>query len=1636
MAIFENDENERLAAANRLVHKKTNALGAQRNIIEEPFYAARTVTQNQVFSTEPTADANLAAPDYDDVDFQDGEVGSRYGISAGVVTPIALHSYTTSGLVGAESAQTFFAVTAPPVDNGIPALEDKRIYPLIGPEFSPLRATAAEAAGAVRGFELALYPAKTTSGIGTALEADTSNGPIPASADPGGISGTDDGGYWSVDYDSGVVRLSRAMLHGSTGVFNPNEVYADLAGLEQTTGAPMLFAVYYKYTGNVGFAQDQNFVTVGDGYVSFGSFTGVSANTMQSAIDSLPDIGGTVYVKEGAYDYVVPVNLRGGVRVLGLGGVKITRPRTEPAFVIGEDTRGVVDGYQVLDSIEVYPRDGVNSGGAVELRSNAASQDNRQVTISNNVLYAEDDAPAITFGPEHNCSYIGLTIRENTFKSGSTSPVYIGERDRGGNVVATDMRLTGNDFQLSDTSTSTALSITGSVVTDLDGLLLNKNSMPSSDVSIATGTQIERARVSNNDMSGLVISDDLAASIVSNNIMSSAVSLAALYNVTISGNTGFETAFTFDVTGAVSELVFSGNNIERSVTFSSSVTNANFAGNQFSWHLVFGSTISQSSFSSNYVDGNTTVASQITHTVICGNMFNVAFTSTGLFIQSVFSGNKVTSAASFGGTLQAAISSNYFDNTLTIDRGATDSALDSSVLSNNKVDGTTLIGTTITGASDYAMRDSVISGNTFATLTCGKSGRTASLISHLNSSITGNSTGAVSMHGQMEKTAFTGNKTSSAVFADIYKSTVSGNSFTSSFASEFVELSVIDGNYIASTTAIGGALNTSITGNSFGNNITITQSATTNALESSVFSDNSMAAGTVKFGDTITGVTTGNALKDSVVSGNSLVTFTCGNAGRNAGAETYVNSIIVGNITTGAAILYGKTQDMAILGNIFQDALTTGKIEASGVSSNRVFGAVNISGLYSSTITDGYFGDSLDIDSGASSDAIFSSVFSGNQVDGGTTFGGSVTGATANYALRDSMVSGNKFASFTAASAGRAGLTDTYINTIFNENIIDGPTLLYGAIQDSIVSQNTVTSLGMDSAAYSSISDNICFNAVTFSSNINNSSFSGNTLKSSMVVTGNTVLSILNSNYFDSVVTFTGFLSYAIVNSNIFGNAAGDVVNFTGGLYQTEVMANYFSASMTSGVCTSSRVNNNRFEINVAIDAGPSASAVVSSEFSNNYASDVTFGSSITGSTSSVYVLSSSNVTGNTVNSITGGALARSVSELTYLASMVSSNTVAGAITLRGQLFSSNVVQNNAALILAADAASSIISQNNVGGITVGVMDSSKVDDNAVFGDISAGAMSNYSSVSGNSVVGDMSLSSTVSRSIISDNTIDVAMTITGTITDSIISDNNVSQGNLTTSSVVRSILLGNRAYLNSTGISITGHLDASDESGPVLELIPNTVRGALSITPQAAPSDAPTVGDGYVSSTGDKLKLYSAGGWEHYVPQVFSLTDISIDRLTGSGAFGPSSFVNTAGEIQYALPSNSISVGSTIRVRASGTYGTSATAGTRTGEIFIAIDGTRPLARLPFSLSAVSSSFAWVMDGVLTSTGSSGGSTFSSGTMTLLDTSSSPTSYAHAQFISVDFSSAQVINVHLTMTAGASASDTLFLKSLVIDIT
>jgi len=434
MAVFGNDELEKLAEAERLARKRANTLGGTGDLSSEAFAAERTIPDSKVMRATPTASTDFASPEYADYTLQDGSVGTRYGTDAvGVIVPIRLHSYVSSGLTGPESCQTFFTIDPTKSVDGHSAadINTARMYPLIGPEFSMGRASAAETVDTLRGFELALYPAQSSAGVGTALTYADAYGPISINADPGAGAGTEaagagDSGFWTVDYDAGVIRFSRPPLHGMQGVMNPYNVFGDIDGDEVASGdggAIVMFAVFYKYDGEVGREEARNLLTVGDGVYSFGEYEGTDSTALQSAINSLPG-GGTVYVKAGNYNYATSVEVTGAVTLVGTNRTRIDAPATGPAFdVLGSDIS--------IDNFSIHTSKISAGSSCIRLAGSEDGYEFNNVSIRNNELYCKNDAYGVEFAPAAvNVAYKNIEIRNNNFKSEAgevTEPIYIGE---------------------------------------------------------------------------------------------------------------------------------------------------------------------------------------------------------------------------------------------------------------------------------------------------------------------------------------------------------------------------------------------------------------------------------------------------------------------------------------------------------------------------------------------------------------------------------------------------------------------------------------------------------------------------------------------------------------------------------------------------------------------------------------------------------------------------------------------------------------------------------------------------------------------------------------------------------------------------------------------------------------------------------------------------------------------------------------------------------------------------------------------------------------------------------------------------------------------------------------------------------
>jgi photosystem II stability/assembly factor-like uncharacterized protein len=396
-------KEEKFAELTRLARNKANTLGDDGYIVSEPFRRLNNVILGETWTQTPSAAGGLIPPSFDAYGVQ-GAVGSKFELTR-------LHSYLASGTTGPNSVQTFFVISDIPTSHGVDAIESVRRKNLISPEFSINKSNAAENDPNVRGFELALYPAISGDGLGSALVADVSNGPIPISADPSATYGLGENS-WDVDYMNGIVRFSAPPLNGPTGVMNPNNVFGDIDGseIEDAYGAITMFATYYQYTGSFGDTDESNFVVVGDGYISNGTFEGGSHNAIQLALDSLSN-GGTVFIKEGDYTFTDSVTVGEKKSVVGLNGrVNILAPANSAAF-------DITGSNVTLEGLPIRTTNSSTGGSCFELSGSLAGDTLENIQIKNNILYCKNDAYGVEFSPNaDNITYKNVEIRNNVFK--------------------------------------------------------------------------------------------------------------------------------------------------------------------------------------------------------------------------------------------------------------------------------------------------------------------------------------------------------------------------------------------------------------------------------------------------------------------------------------------------------------------------------------------------------------------------------------------------------------------------------------------------------------------------------------------------------------------------------------------------------------------------------------------------------------------------------------------------------------------------------------------------------------------------------------------------------------------------------------------------------------------------------------------------------------------------------------------------------------------------------------------------------------------------------------------------------------------------------------------------------------------
>ncbi len=398
---WDSKKEETFSALEKLLDQKTNTLGTTGGSVEEPFRKQTNVILGETWRLDPTVGSaeELVAPKFDGYGVV-GSVASRY-------ESLRLHSYLPSGETGPNSCQTFIVVSTAPTSHAISDIDSVRMKDLIPPVYSPGKSDAAESDDSIRGFELALYPAACYGGVGSVLVPDL-NKKIPTTADPSAVYGAGENG-WSVDYLNGIVRLSVPPLNGPTGVFNPNDVFGDLEGnrADDAYGSITLFATFYQYSGSYGWTENQDLVTVGDGVISTGTYTGNSHNTIQSAIDSLPH-GGTVFIKEGNYYCSSPIEVKHGIHLNGSNNTNIFSPAGNYLLDISKSQVSV-------SGINLFAPDGQTNTSLIRIGSDIDGYSLNDVSINNNKLNCKLATNGILLRADEYMSFKNLDISDNTF---------------------------------------------------------------------------------------------------------------------------------------------------------------------------------------------------------------------------------------------------------------------------------------------------------------------------------------------------------------------------------------------------------------------------------------------------------------------------------------------------------------------------------------------------------------------------------------------------------------------------------------------------------------------------------------------------------------------------------------------------------------------------------------------------------------------------------------------------------------------------------------------------------------------------------------------------------------------------------------------------------------------------------------------------------------------------------------------------------------------------------------------------------------------------------------------------------------------------------------------------------------------
>lgn len=1126
-------EKEKIALADRLAQRKSNTLGPDYSVHEEPFGASTIVLRDDIFSETPTSSSNFSSPNYGDDGYGGGAVATRHN-------KVLLYSVPSSSIDDTQSAQTFMAVHSVPESDDPVDVERVRIKHLVPPDLSPGRGHAADDDVTTRGFELALFPAYDNGGT---LDAYVSFGPIPITADPTAENGIGSDARWTVDYANGIVRLTGSPISGEGSVFNPFNVFGDRDGTTNSSGRFSLFATFYRYSGpTLTDADDVNIVTVGDGTDSYGNYYGPTSSVMQMAVDSLAPFGGTVYVKEGTYNYTSTVHIPANVRVIGLShNAKITKPEAAAAF-------RVFGGSSAIKGLTIYGVPTTGSRGMIRVNVDTTDELLESVDISDNYFYVSTQTesaieldPVSTIGSV--ATYRNFLIRNNVFRPFSTGNrvTYITENlwsGINGQFRLDDFRVEHNDFGIHD---GYAIDFSSNRAKLMEKIAVSNNVMSNElDIRIRAQDGIHQARFADN----------------------SGVGTLEVYHMTDSAFRGnaIDTLFAYE---GLTGCSFS-DDILGDVTLDGYIEDSSLN------HISAGRFDIPNSASSVLIDGSTfsgPVTIKGEGTSVGENLLNVRLTNNQFF-------NDLQIACNLSGTgayvvKRLRLEGNAFEQSVLIGTDAGSAVTDIDLFESSFIDNAIgslsdvdalVFGTPGGNASIHLNHINVENNSLYGNVVFTDQSATsyANMDFDNNKFITADRGVRIDSHWSLNNLSFTNNRTHHIQLLNESKD-ITGNHVARNI---LVKNNILTGNgriEFVPTGTVSGALklqNLIVDGNTF------EDAGHISILDSSAGGQNYILDGVS---------ITNNELK---YSGSYIRVFGTGSLG---GLSTTSRLSVENNISDILFIGGGAITDGAILGNYANESIQVAPVSDNLVFTDNSAPYIEFNGnLSQSTLSDNNvyaFGMLIDAD-------FDNVVMSNNNIDGYLTFNSSFTDST----LNDNAISGAlSFSTTTRSTMSGNSIGGTWTNTTWDKSVGSGNTIdgnmTITDLTDSVVSGSRVGGdLSAGTLNDSRLSNNIISNTLTAgtltdSDIINNeagtislsdaftSHVDGNISRSSMTI-GGVVNDASVSNNVVETLEFGSTVSRSVITGNT-GMTTGSTpaINFSGSIGKTTITSNVFEST-------------------------------------------------------------------------------------------------------------------------------------------------------------------------------------------------------------------------------------------------------------------------------------------------------------------------------------------------------------------------------------------------------------------------------------------------------------------------------------------